>query len=107
MASQSQMDTGDVKASQTDQEWTSPLLADERAAPSYADPNWLPVRCKEKRTTLSRETKALAKSSVGQSGVHPWHIPIEIITGTHGLGLSAPILDGPHCLGRQPSPNRK
>ena len=105
MAFQSQIDTGNVKAAQTDHDWTSPLLPDHRVAPSYVDSNWPSAPCKEKRTTLSREAKALAKSSVGQTGVYPWQIPIEIITGTLGLGLSASILDAPHCLGRQLSPN--
>ena len=68
MASQSQSNIGSVDAAKTDHDWTSPLLPDDRAATSYVDPDWLSVKCKEKRTTLSREAKALAKSSVGRLG---------------------------------------
>lgn len=59
---------GDVDSAKIDHDWTSPLLPDHRVA-SYVDSNWPPEACKEKRTTLSREAKALAKSSVGQSRV--------------------------------------
>ena len=105
MASQPQNKTGKVDTAQSDHDWTSPLLSDHPIAPSYVDPDW-PLRpCKEKRTTLSREAKALVKSSVGTPGVHPWHIPIEISIGTLGLGFSASILDDPHCLGRQSPSN--
>ena len=107
MASQFQINTGNVDVAQPEHDWTSPLLSNQEVAPSYVDPNWPPVLCKEKRTTVSRESKALVKSSVGQPRAYPWRIPIEIITGTLGLGLSASILHGSHCLGKQLSSNHK
>ena len=100
MASQSQINTGNVDTARPGHDWTSPLLPDHGVAPSYVDPNWPPALCKEKRTTVSRESKALVKSSVGQPRAYPWRIPIETITGTLGLGLSASILHGSYCFGR-------
>ena len=70
MASQPQMVSGSADAVVSGHDWTSPLLPRDGDAPSsYVKPNRLPVSYQEKPTTLSIETKALAKSSVGLSGV--------------------------------------
>lgn len=71
MASQPQMVSGSADAAVSEHDWTSPLLPHDGDAPSsYVQPNRPPVSYQEKPTTLSMETKALAKSSVGLSGVH-------------------------------------
>ena len=71
MASQHQIVTGSAGAAVPEHDWTSPLLPDNGDAPSsYVEPNRPLVAYHEKRTTLSMETKALAKSSVGLPAVH-------------------------------------
>lgn len=70
MASQPQIVNGIVGAAPAEDTWTSPLLPGHTVvASSYVEPNKFPSAYLETRTTLSRETKALAKSSVRRSQV--------------------------------------
>ena len=104
MASQPQIVSPSANAAPSEHDWTLPLLPDRGDAPSsYVEPNRPPVVYQEKPTTLSTETKALAKSSVRLSGVHMHHNPTEVITGTVGLGLPASILDDTLFIGK-PAP---
>lgn len=65
MASQPEMVNRNVDAVPAEDSWTSPLLPDHTVVvSSYGEPNTFPSAYLETRTTLSRETKALAKSSV-------------------------------------------
>lgn len=71
MASQPQTVSGSADAAVSEYDWTSPLLPDHGdAPPSYVKPNRPPLAYHDKSTTLSVETKALAKSSVSLSVIH-------------------------------------
>lgn len=71
MASQPRTISGSADAAVSEHDWTSPLLPnDGDAPPSYVEPNRPPLAYRDKSTTLSMETKALAKSSVSLSAVH-------------------------------------
>ncbi len=71
MASQPQILSVRAHAAVSEHDWTSPLLPnDEDVTSSYVEPDRPPVIYQEKPTTLSMETKALAKSSVGSPEVH-------------------------------------
>lgn len=101
MASQPQTISASADASVSEHDWTSPLLPDHGdTPPSYVEPSRPPLAYRDKSTTLSIETKALAKSSVSLSGVHLWHTQIKFITGTVGLGLPASILDDTYLTGK-------
>ena len=104
MASQPHILSGKTDAAVSEHDWTSPLLPDHGDAPSsYVEPNRPPAACQEKSTSLSMETKALAKSSVGLPRVLIQCNPIELITGTLGLSLPASVLHDTLFIGK-PSP---
>ena len=105
MASQPHMVSRSADATVSEQDWTSPLLADHGDAPSsYVEPNRLPVAYPKKPTSLSMETKALARSSVRLPGAHMEHTLIDFNIGTAGLGLPASILNDSHFFGEPSSP---
>ena len=66
MASESHPATGKIYDVLPEHEWISPLLPSNEDRPnSYVRAEGPPTPRKEKRTTLSKEAKELAKSSVG------------------------------------------
>ena len=72
MASQPQVLNGVVGVAPAEDTWTSPLLPGHTVAAPYVEPNKFPSAYLETRTTLSREIKALAKSSVRLPAGHAW-----------------------------------
>ena len=71
MAPQARTINGSADAAASEHDWTSALLPhDGDAPPSYVEPNRPPAVCQEKPTTLSMETKALARDSVSLPEVH-------------------------------------
>lgn len=71
MPSQAQNVDSIVSVTPSEDTWTSPLLPGPTATPSYVEPDKFQSPHGEGRTTFSRETKALAKSSVRLLEIHP------------------------------------